>query len=78
MLEEVTKLIVKEINNSIAPAVKLVKRNILFFLLKGVFLILSVVALLLGLVLLSSKYVGLDLALLTVGIVMFLAFLLLK
>ncbi|MBI4146023.1 hypothetical protein HY489_01655 [Candidatus Woesearchaeota archaeon] len=78
MLEEVTKLITNELHKSIMPAVSAVKSNILVFAIKVVVLCLSLIALVGGLVLLGSKYIGLDVMMIVTGVVLLVTFLLLK
>ena len=53
-----------------------VKKRVLSFVLKTIFLILAVVSIVLGLILLGAKYIGAEFTLLGVGILMLFGFLL--
>ncbi len=74
MLEAVTSAILKEVNHAVDGLVKTVQRRILRILLKAFFIIAGISAILLGLVIMGSKYLGMDVMLLFAGVVFVLAF----
>ena len=74
MLETITNAIVKELNHAVDGVVRTIQRRVLRILLKAFFIIAGVSAVMVALVLIGSKYVGVDVMLLITGVVLILAF----
>jgi len=74
MFEAFTNLIVKEVNNAVNSVVNGIQRRILRLALKAFFIIAGLTALAIGIILMGAKYVGLDLMLISAGIVLVIAF----
>ena len=76
LLDKVTNLVLSEVNKSVGAVVATVQRKVLRIVLKAFFAIAGLASLAIGLIVLGSKYVGLDLMMLLVGVCFLLAFLL--
>ncbi len=74
MFEAITNAIVKELNHAVDGVVKTVQRRVLRILLKAFFIIAGVSAVMVALILIGSKYLGMDVMLLLAGVVFILAF----
>lgn len=75
MLEWLTNAVLKEINNAVVGVVNTIQRRILRMVLKAFFIVAGIAALAVGLIIMGSKYVGVDLMLLLTGVVFVLVFL---
>jgi len=74
MLEWLTNALLKEVNNAVIGVVNTVQRRLLRMALKVFFCIAGLTALALGIIIMGSKYIGLDLMLIAAGVVFVLAF----
>ncbi len=74
MLEAIADVVIKEVERSINSVVKAVQKRVLRFVLKVFFCVAGLTALAIGLILMGSKYVGLDLMLVAAGVVLIVAF----
>jgi hypothetical protein len=76
LLDKITNLVLAEVNRSVGAVAATVQRKILKIVLKAFFAVAGLASLAIGLIVLGSKYVGLDLMMLLVGVCFLLAFLL--
>jgi len=74
MLEAITRTLVKEFDTVVDTSLRAVQRRVLRLMLKLLFAAGGIAALTLGIVLLGSHYVGLDLMLMLTGIVFLFVF----
>lgn len=74
MLEAITRTLVKEFDTVVDTGLRAVQRRVLRLMLKLLFAAGGIAALTLGIVLLGSHYVGLDLMLMLTGIVFLFVF----
>jgi len=74
MLEAITSAITRELTHAVDGVVKTVQRRILRIVLKAFFIVAGISAILLGLIIMGSKYLGMDVMLLFAGVVFVLAF----
>jgi len=75
---QLSTFLLEEITSQTKGVVRYAKRQVLLFVLKAACMVLSIVILSLGIILLGAKYVGVDLMLVAVGMVLLLAFVLIK
>lgn len=74
MLEWLTNALLKEVDRAVTGFVNSIQRRLLRMALKVFFCIAGLTALALGIIIMGSKYIGLDLMLLVAGVVFVLAF----
>jgi len=74
MLETITRTVREEVDKFATSAINNVQRKLLRVALKTFFIIAGLASVCIGLIALGSKYVGFDLMMLLVGVVLLLAF----
>ena len=78
MLEQFAQLVAKEVDRAATSVLNTVKRRLLLFVLKAVFMVLSLTIVTIGIVLLGGKYVGVDVMMVIVGLLLLVGFLVVK
>lgn len=74
MLESIANAVLKEVNGAADKVVNAVQRKLLRVALRAFFILAGLAALSLGIILIGSKYVGVELMLVLSGLVFLLAF----